>query len=67
MKVAFEALIKQIKNKSLVCGDKSTEVVLQFNSNDKTEELNELNRLQRADKLIMAVIMDKGEACKEQE
>ena len=58
MKVAFEAVIRRISHKSLVCGDKSTQVTLEFDSNDKTKILNALNKLQIADKLIMAVIMD---------
>lgn len=59
MKIAFEALIKKVSHKSLVSGDKSTEVTLQFDSTDKTVILNSLNKLQMADKLAMVVIMDK--------
>lgn len=58
MKIAFEALIKKVSHKSLVSGDKSTEVTLQFDSTDKTKILNSLNELQVADDQIMAVIMD---------
>ena len=58
MKIAFEALIKKVSHKSLISGDKSTEITLQFNSTDKTKILDALNKLQIADGMIMAVIMD---------
>jgi len=64
MKIAFEALIKKVSHKSLVSGDKSTEVTLQFDSTDKTKILNSLNELQVADGQIMAVIMDRREISK---
>lgn len=60
VKVAFTALIREIKNKSLVSGDKTTRVTLEFDSNDKTGILNNLNELHRADELVTVVIMDKG-------
>jgi len=58
MKTTFEALIKEIKNKSLVSGDKATRIVLEFDSNEKIEVLNNLNELHHADKFITVVIMD---------
>ena len=58
MKIAFEALIKKVSHKSLVSGDKSTEVTLQFDSGDKTKILNSLNKLQVADDSVMVVIME---------
>ena len=61
MRVAFWALIKSVMNKSLVSGDKATRVTLEFDSNDKTKELNSLNELQHADKNVMVVIMDEKE------
>ena len=64
MKVAFEAMIKEIKNKSLVSGDKATRVILEFDSNKKLDVLNSLNELHQADKDITVVIMDKKETCK---
>jgi len=64
MKIAFEALVKKVSHKSLVSGDKSTEVTLQFNSSDKTKILDALNKLHRPDCLVMAVIMDGKEAGK---
>ena len=64
MKVAFEAIIKDINNKSLVSGDKATWVRLEFESSKKTEILNSLNELHQADKDIMVVIMDKEEFSK---
>ena len=67
MKVAFEAMIKDINNKSLVSGDKATRVVLEFDSSKKTEVLNDLNKLHQADTNVMVVIMDKEEAIKTRE
>ena len=64
MKVAFEAMIKEIKNKSLVSGDKATRVVLEFDSNKKLDILNSLNELHQADKNVTVVIMDKKESLK---
>ena len=62
MRVAFEAMIKEIKNKSLVSGDKATRVILEFDSNKKLDVLNSLNELHQADKDITVVIMDKKES-----
>ena len=62
MKVAFEAMIKAINNKSLVSGDKATRVILEFDSNKKLDVLNSLNELHQADKDITVVIMDKKES-----
>ena len=59
MKVAFEALIKVVNNNSLVSGDKTTRVILDFDSNKKLDVLNSLNELHQADKNVMIVIMDK--------
>ncbi|GAG36383.1 unnamed protein product [marine sediment metagenome] len=61
MKVAFEAMIKEINNKSLVCGEKATRITLEFDSSKHTQILNDLNTLHVADKPAMVVIMDKGE------
>ena len=61
MKIAFEAMIKAINNKSLVSGDKATRVILEFDSNKKLNVLNSLNELHDAAKDIMVVIMDKKE------
>ena len=62
MKIAFEALIKKVSHKSLVSGDKSTEVILQFDSSNKTAILNSLNKLQVADDSVMVVIMEGKDA-----
>lgn len=60
-KIAFEALIKLIKTKSLVSGDKETEVTLRLQGeNVKDIVLNSLNSLQRADEMVMVVIIKKG-------
>ena len=64
MRCAFEAMIKEIKNKSLVSGDKATRVILEFDSNKKLDTLNSLNELHQADKDVMVVIMDKEEFSK---
>lgn len=61
MKVAFDAMIKAINNKSLVSGDKTTRVILEFDSDKKLDVLNSLNELHQADKDITVVIMDKKE------
>ena len=61
MRVAFEAMIKAINNKSLVSGDKATRVVLEFDSDKKLDILNSLNELHQADKNVTIVIMDKEE------
>lgn len=64
MKVAFEALIRKIENKSLVSGDKSTRIWLDFDSSKMVKELNALNKLHHADKLVMVVIMNEKETAK---
>ena len=58
MKIAFEAQIKEIKNKSLVSGDKSTRIVLEFDSDNKLEVLNSLNEIHHADRSVAVVITD---------
>jgi len=58
MKVAFEALIKQVKIRSLVSGDKQTEVILQFLPTD--DILDKINKLHKADGEIYVVLMDEG-------
>jgi len=58
MKVAFEALIKEVNHKSLVSGDKATWVKLEFESAKQIKILNALNKLHQADKTVMVVIMD---------
>lgn len=60
-KVAFEALIKSIQSKSLVSGDKATRIVLEFDSSDKTEVLNVLNELHRADRTVAIAICEMEE------
>ncbi len=47
MKVTFEALIKEIKTKSLVSLDKEARLVLQFSPTD--DILNKLNRIHKPD------------------
>ena len=62
MKVAFKALIKNVNNKSLICGDKETWVTLKLqDENVKVEILNALNELQDPQKDMMVVIMDEKE------
>ena len=59
MKVAFKALVKQMKIRSLVSGDKEAEMILRFLPTD--EMLDSINRLHKADDDIYVVLMDKGE------
>jgi len=56
MKIAFEALIKQLNTKSLVSGDKETRLILQFLPTD--DILDKINRLHKANDTITAVLMD---------
>jgi len=57
MKVAFKALVKQMKIRSLVSGDKEAEMILRFLPTDNM--LDSINRLHKADDDIFVVLMDK--------
>ncbi len=57
-KIGFEALIKDIHSRSLVSGDKATRVVLEFESSKKTDVLDALNALHRADKTVAVAIAE---------
>ena len=59
MQVKFEALIKEIKTKSLVSLDKEARLVLQFSPTD--DILDKLNRIHKPDELVKVVISDEGE------
>ena len=59
MKVAFRALVKQVKIRSLVSGDKEAELILRFLPTDET--LNNINKLHKADDSIFVVLMDEKE------
>ena len=59
MQVKFEALIKEIKTKSLVSLDKEARIVLQFQPTDNI--LNKLNRIHKPDELVKVVISSEGE------
>ena len=50
MEVSFEALIKEIKTKSLVSLDKEVRIVLQFQPSD--DILDKLNRIHKPDELV---------------
>ena len=50
MEVSFEALIKEIKTKSLVSLDKEARIVLQFQPSD--DVLDKLNRIHKPDELV---------------
>jgi len=50
MEVSFEALIKEIKTKSLVSLDKEGRLVLQFQPTD--DILDKLNRIHKPDELV---------------
>ncbi len=56
MKVAFKALVKQMKIRSLVSGDKEAEMILRFLPTDNM--LDSINRLHKADDDIFVVLMD---------
>ena len=57
MKVAFEALIKQVTIKSLVSMDKQARLLLEFNA-ENDELMANLNKLHRADRLIKIIFME---------
>jgi len=57
-KIAFEALIKDVHSRSLVSLDKATRVVLEFENTDKTDVLDALNALHRADKTVGVAIIE---------
>jgi len=59
MKVSFEALIKELKIKSLVSLDKEARLVLQFQPTD--DILNKLNKIHKPDELVKVVISNEGE------
>jgi len=50
MQAEFEALIKEIKTKSLVSLDKEARIVLQFQPSD--DVLDKLNRIHKPDELV---------------
>jgi len=58
MKVAFEALIKQVKIRSLVSLDKEAEMILRFKPNN--DILDKVNKLHKADDEVYVVLMDEG-------
>jgi len=58
MKVEFEALIKELKVKSLVSLDKEAKLIMQFQPTD--ELINKLNILHKPDELVKVVIRDEG-------
>jgi len=59
MQVKFEALIKEIKTKSLVSLDKEVRLVLQFQPTD--DILDKLNRIHKPDEMVKVVICDERE------
>lgn len=58
-KVAFDALIYEIKNRSCKDGHKVTRLVLEFPSSDLTAELNQLNELQDATRYVSIGIVER--------
>jgi len=50
MQVKFEALIKELKIKSLVSLDKECRLILQFQADD--DIINKINRLHKPDELV---------------
>ena len=57
MKVGFNALIKELKVKSLVSGDKGATLMLQID-NPEDELINSLNRLQDPTKQVGVAIAE---------
>lgn len=51
MKVAFEALIKELNIKSLVSADKQARLLLEFNAMDD-ELISNINKLHKADRTV---------------
>lgn len=56
-KIGFEALIQEVKTKSLRTGDKSTRITLEVDS-PSDELLDSINRLHRADKMVGVAIAE---------
>lgn len=56
-KVGFEALIQEVKIKSLRTGDKSARITLEVDA-PSDELLDSINRLHRADKLVGVAIAE---------
>lgn len=59
-KVGFEALIQEVKIKSLVSGDKSARITLEVDS-PSDSLIDNINRLHRADRLVGVAIAEKEE------
>jgi len=55
MQAQFPALIKQITSKSLVSGDKSARVILEFDA-PSDELMDSLNRLHKPDEMVKVTI-----------
>ena len=60
MEVKFDALVKELKVKSLVSLDKEARLILQFQPTD--EVLDKLNKLHKPDELVKVVISDERNA-----
>lgn len=58
-KVGFEALIQEVKIKSLRTGDKSARITLEVDS-PSDDLLDDINRLHKADALVAVAIAGKG-------
>lgn len=57
MTVSFDALMKELKVKSLCSGDKSGRLLLEFRVDNEHDDLvSSLNRLMRADEEIQVTI-----------
>ena len=56
-KIAFLALIKSVRVKSLCSGDKGAQIVLELD-NPTTETLNKINRVHIADKQIAVALAE---------
>jgi hypothetical protein len=57
MKAIFQALVKEVKSKSLVSGDKAQRIILEANELSP-EIMDKIYRLQRADALVSVALVD---------
>lgn len=64
MKVAFEAVVKDHRIKSLVSLDKGALLILGYNA-DNDELVDNINKLHKPDATVYVVIMDRAEWDKE--
>jgi hypothetical protein len=57
MEVTFSALMKELKIKSLVSGDKDARLLLEFRADD-ADLISDLNKLMKADEEVKVTIAE---------